>query len=175
MDSLSLASTIEDIFVNDSLHFPNTAISIRSSQDLSKVNIAASASQTLNSANISGQVQTLKDGVRIAFSPSVFEINGKKWTIDKGGELVLSKQLVTSEGLRIYNNEQEVRISSTPSSIGNANDLLVNMQNINIGDFAPFFSKDNRLEGLLSGTVEVIDPFENLHVEMKGEARQFRL
>lgn len=175
MDSLNLASTIEDIFVNDSLHFPNTAISIRSSQDISKVNIAASASQTLNSANISGQVQTLPDGVRISFNPSVFEINAKKWTIDAGGELVLSKKLVTSDGLKIYNNEQEIRLSSTPSSIGNSNDLLVDLKNINIGDFAPFFSKDNRLEGLLNGHVEVIDPFENLHVDMKGEARQFRL
>lgn len=174
MDSLNLASTIEDIFVNDSLHFPNTAISIRSSQDLSNVNIAASANQTLNSANISGQVQTLRDGVRIAFNPSVFEINAKKWTIDQGGELVLSKRLITSEGLRIYNNEQEVRFSSTPSSIGNSNDLLVDLKNINIGDFSPFFIKDNRLEGLLNGTVEVADPFENLHVEIKGEARQFR-
>lgn len=175
MDSLNLATTIEDIFVNDSLHFPNTAISIRSSQDVSKVNISASASQTLNSANISGQVQTLRDGVSISFNPSVFEINAKKWTIDRGGELVLSKKLVTSQGLRIYNNDQEIRFSSTPSSIGSSNDLLVNLKNINIGDFSPFFSKDNRLEGLLTATVEVIDPFENLHVDVKGEARQFRL
>ena len=175
MDSLNLVADIEDTFVNDSLHFPGTKINIRSSQDLSKVDITTSASQTLNTADISGQVRTLKDGVNILFNPSVFEINGKKWTIDKNGELLLSKKLITTSGLKIYNNDQEVLISSTPSSIGNSNDLQVDLKNINIGDFAPFFSKDNRLEGLLNGTVDVYDPFENLHVEVKGEARQFRL
>ena len=175
MDSLSVLTKIENTYVNDSLHFPGTTIDIRSSQDVSKVNIFASASQTLNAANISGQVQTLKDGVRILFNPSTFDINGKKWTIDKDGELVLSKKLVTTDGLKIYNNDQEVHITSTLSSIGNSNDLLVDLRNINIGDFAPFFSKDNRLEGLLNGTVEVVDPFSNLQVQVKGEARQFRL
>ncbi len=174
MDSLSVLTQIENTYVNDSLHFPGTEIRIASSQDLSTVNIVASASQTLNTANISGKVQTLADGVRIQFNPSTFEINGKKWTIDKDGELVLSRMLVTTDGLRIYNNDQEVHITSTPSSIGNSNDLLVNLKNINIGDFAPFFSKDNRLEGLLNATVEVVDPFNNLQVDVKGEARQFR-
>lgn len=175
LDTLNLNSKIGDVFVNDSLHFPGTEINIESSQDLSKVNITTSANQTLNSANISGQVQTLKTGVRILFNPSEFDINGKNWTIDKNGELILSRELITADGLRVYNEEQEVYITTVPSSINSSNDLKLTLKKINIGDFSPFFSKDNRLEGLLSGTVELADPFGNLTVEVKGEAQHFRL
>lgn len=175
LDTLILNGKVGDVFVNDSLHFPGTEISIQSSQDLSKVNITTSANQTLNSANISGQVYTLKNGVRILFNPSTFDINGKKWTIDKDGELVLSKELVTTEGLRIYNEEQEIYINSAPSSIGSSNDLKFALKKINIGDFTPFFTKDYRLEGLLTGSVEVSDLFGNLHVDIKADANQFRL
>ena len=38
-----------------------------------------------------------------------------------------------------------------------------------------FFVKSNRIEGLLTGTVEVIDPFGNLQVEATAKADQFRL
>lgn len=175
LDTLSLNTKIGEVFVNDSLHFPDTEINILSSQDLSKVDVSTSANQTLNSANISGQVKTLKDGVSILFNPSTFDINGKKWSIDKGGELVLSKELVSTNKLRIYNEEQEFLMASEPSSIGNSNDLKITLKKINIGDFTPFFAKDNRLEGLLSGNVHIADPLGNIHVEVNAEAQQFRL
>ncbi|HEY8734598.1 MAG TPA: hypothetical protein VIL90_08545, partial [Puia sp.] len=62
-DSLSVENSIGDVYVNDSLHFPQTRIQIRSFNDLSEVKISTSANQTLNAANISAQVQTLTDGV----------------------------------------------------------------------------------------------------------------
>ncbi len=152
LDTLSLNTKVGDVFVNDSLHFPGTEINI-----------------------LSGQVKTLKDGVSILFNPSAFDINGKKWTIDKGGELVLSKQLVSTDRLRIYNGEQEIFMTSEPSSIGNSNDLKLTLKKINIGDFTPFFTKDNRLEGLLSGNIHISDPLGNIHLEVVAEAQQFRM
>ncbi|MBZ5856709.1 translocation/assembly module TamB domain-containing protein [Flavihumibacter profundi] len=174
-DSLDVSTSIGDIFVNDSLHFPGTQLSVKSSNDISLVNIQTSANQTLKKANISGEVQTLKNGVRVMFHPSSFDINENQWSIDKGGELILSRELVTSDGIRLYSGDQEILITSTPSSIGKGNDLKIDLQKINIGDFSPFFVKSNRLEGLLSGSVEIIEPFGNLQVEAIARAEQFRL
>lgn len=174
-DSLAVTSTVGDIFVNDSLHFPGTELSVTAANDLSKVNIRTSANQTLNSADISGSVQTLRDGVRILFEPSHFDINNKQWTIEKGGELILSRELVTSDGVRIFSGDQEVLLTSAPSSIGKGNDLRIDLKKINIGDFTPFFVKSNRFEGLLTGSVEVIDPFGNLQVDATASAEQFRV
>lgn len=175
LDTLSIRTSIEDIIVNDSLHFPGTAISVQSAQDLSYIDINTSANKTLNTASITGQVQTLKNGVRILFSPSHFNINGKEWMIDKNGELIVSKELITAENLRLYNENQEVYVTTRSSTATDGNDVEITLKKINIGDFAPFFVRSNRLEGLLSGTVHIEDPFGKMAVAMEGEAEQFRL
>ncbi|MEP6726250.1 MAG: hypothetical protein ABJC98_10560 [Bacteroidota bacterium] len=175
LDSLGMALTVGDVSVNDSLHFPGTKINIHSASDISKINITTSANQTLNSADISGKFQTRSNGFSVIFDPSTFDINGKKWTIDKNGELTLTRDIVTTEGLKIYSGDQEVVVTSHLSETGRGTDLNVDLKKINIGDFAPFFVKSNRLEGLLTGSVVVSDPFGNMNVDVNVNAEQFRL
>lgn len=172
---LTLQTDIADVYINDSLHFPGTAISINSANDTSDVSISTSANQTLNSANIAGKVITRTNGVSILFKKSDFDINGKNWTIQENGELVLSRDLVSAEGVKIFNGQQEIRITSVPSDISNTNDIKVELQKVNIGDFSPYFVKSNRLEGLLTGTVDIIDPFGKLQVDIGADAEEFRL
>jgi hypothetical protein len=173
-DSLSLESNIGEVYVNDSLHFPLTHIQLRSFDDISDVNISTSANQTLNAANISARVQTLTDGVRIKFNPSTFDINSKTWTIDKSGELLFSKNTVGAEAVRVYSGEQQFLVSTTPSGEGNWNDIHLELHKINIGDFAPFFIKDERVEGVLTGNVDVADPFKHTYARFNGSAEYFR-
>ncbi len=175
LDSLSLESSIADVYLNDSLHFPGSTIHIGSSNDLSKVTVKTSASQTINTANISAQVQTMPKGVRIVFNQSNFDVNGKNWFIDKDGELVFSEDLVSADGVKIYSGDQEILVTTHPSDIGNTNDIKVEIKKLNIGDFAPYVVKKNRLEGLLTATIDVIDPFGKMQVDMNGSADQFRL
>lgn len=175
LDSLSLTTDVGDTYVNDSLHFPKSAIRIVSSNDLSSVKISTTASQTLNNAQLDADVQTLKDGVSVRFRPSSFDINGKNWIIDNNGELTLSKDLVTTDGLRIYSDEQEIYLTASQSEDSTANTLNVELTKINIGDFAPFFVKDVRLTGTLSGDVNITDPFGKAKVNMNGKAEQFWL
>jgi hypothetical protein len=175
MDSLRLESSIADIYLNDSLHFPGTTVAVRSANDQSLVNIKTAANQTLNAADLSAKVQTMPAGVRILFNESHFDLNGKNWVIDKDGELVLSKQLVSADGVKLYNGQQEILVTTHPSDIGNTNDIKVEMKKVNIGDFAPYVVPRNRLEGLLTATVDIIDPFGKMQVDLAGEAEQFRL
>ncbi|HUR10146.1 MAG TPA: translocation/assembly module TamB domain-containing protein [Flavitalea sp.] len=174
MDSLSITSNIGNVSINDSLNFPGTVIRINSANDLSEVNIKTSANQTLNAADISAQVQTLPKGVKIRFKESNFDLNGKNWTIEKNGELVFT-DVITADGVKMYNGEQEILVSSVPSDIGNTNDIQVNLRKVNIGDFSSYFIKANRLEGLVTGTVTVGDPFGKMNVDIIGETEQFRL
>jgi hypothetical protein len=170
-----METTIGEVYVSDSLHFPSTHIQLRSFNDLSDVKISTSANQTLNAANVSAQVQTLANGIHINFRPSTFDINGKTWTIDKNGELTFSKDIVSAESLKIYNGDQQILIGTHPSAEGSWNDVYVDLKKINIGDFAPYFVKDNRLEGLLTGNAEISDPFHKPYLQFTGEAEQFRL
>ncbi len=158
LDSLSLENSIADVYINDSLHFPGSTINIHSANDISDITLKTSASQTLNSANVVARVQTMPKGVRIVFNESHFDVNGKNWVIDKNGELVLSEELVTADGVKIYSGDQEILVTTQPSDIGNTNDIKVDLKKINIGDFAPYLTKSVRLEGLLNATVDVMNP-----------------
>jgi hypothetical protein len=173
-DSLAMQTNIGEVYVSDSLHFPSTHIQFRSFNDISDVQIKTSANQTLNAANISAKVQTLSDGARITFNPSTFDINSKTWTIDRNGELAFSKDIVAAEGLKIYSDNQQILITTHPSSEGSWNDIHVDLKKVNIGDFSPFIVKSERIEGLLTGTVDISDPFRHTYAEFKGEAEQFR-
>ena len=173
-DSLSLETNIGEVYVNDSLHFPLTHIHLSSFNDISDVRISTSANQTLNAANISARVQTLSDGVKIKFNPSTFDINSKTWTIDKNGELLFSNHTVGVDGLRIYSADQQVLVNTHPSGEGNWNDVHIELRKINIGDFAPFFMGEERLEGLLTGSADIIDPFNHTYLQFNGTAEQFR-
>ncbi|HEX6431261.1 MAG TPA: hypothetical protein VF008_26405, partial [Niastella sp.] len=174
-DTLALTSSIADVYINDSLHFPGTDLRVRSANDMSLVQLKTSANQTLNSADLSARVQTMPTGVRITFNQSNFDMNGKNWTVEKNGELVLSKELVSADGVKIYNGQQEILVTTHPSDIGNTNDIKVELKKVNIGDFAPYVVTDNRLEGLLTATADIIDPFGKLQVDLAGEAEMFRL
>jgi hypothetical protein len=173
-DSLAMETNIGEVYVSDSLHFPSTHIQFRSFNDISDVQIKTSANQTLNAANISAKVQTLSDGVRITFNPSTFDINSKTWTIDRNGELAFSKDIVAAEGLKIYADNQQILITTHPSSEGSWNDIHVDLKKVNIGDFSPFVVKSERVEGLLTGSVDISDPFRHTYAQFSGEAEQFR-
>ncbi len=175
LNKLGIESNIADIYFSDSLHFPGTAITINSSNDQSDVNITTSANQTLNSANFSAKVQTLPGGVKVLLNESNFDVNGKNWTVEKNGELVLTKDLISADGVKIYNDNQQMIITTIPSDIGSTNDIKVELNKINIGDFTPFIIKSNRLEGLFTGTIDIVDPFGRLQVDMQANAENFRL
>jgi hypothetical protein len=174
-DSLSMQTDIGNVFINDSLNFPSTSIKIKSANDISDVNIKTSANQTLNAANIAAQVTTLPKGLKVKFLESNFDVNGKNWIIEKNGELVLTEDLIAAQGIKLYNGLQEIHVMTNPSNSGKGNDIKVLLQKVNIGDFTPYLVKTNRIEGLLSGTISVTDPFGKIRAEINGEAEQFRL
>jgi hypothetical protein len=174
-DSLQIQTDIANVYINDSLNFPATSINVKSAKDISEVNVRTSANQTLNSANIVAQVQTLPRGAKIRFRESEFDVNGKKWTIEKNGEIVITEDLVSAEKVKLYNGLQEINITTVPSTVPGLNDIKVEMQKVNIGDFTPYLVSSNRLEGLLSGTVTVTDPLGKMKVDANAVAEQFRL
>lgn len=174
-ENLSLQGDIANVYINDSLNFPGTSFKLRSSKDISDFNIKTSANQTLNSADISARVQTLPGGAKVKFQESNFDVNGKNWIIEKNGEIVITDSLITANGIKLYNGLQEIQLTSVPSNSGKGNDLRLQLQKVNIGDFTPYLVKSNRIEGLLTGTVNISEPFKKIRVDMNAEAEQFRL
>jgi hypothetical protein len=164
-DTLNFISDIEDVIINDSLNLPGSKITVVANNDISDITIKTSASKTLTEADLSARVQTLSDGFKLYFNPSSFVINDKKWTLEKGGELLLSKKLLSASEVKFVQGNQELTISTEPSATSSANDVVFNLKKIDIGDIVPFIFKNPKLEGQLTGNIKVEDPFNNLAVE----------
>jgi len=174
LDSLSMETTIGDVTLNDSLHFPGTHLLLHSANDQSTLQITTSANLTLNSANISARVQTLPTGVQVTFNPSTFDINSKTWTIDRDGVLTFNHNVFSADNFSVHNGDQQMLMTTHPSDAGNWNDIHLDLKKVNIGDFMPFVEKAERMEGLLTGNAEITNPFGHAGLSFHGTADQFR-
>lgn len=154
-----------NILINDSLNIPRVAFTISADNDSSRVGIISGANRNVDTANLNALILTYNDGVKIEIDPSTFTINGKLWTIDENGELEFRSKHPASGQLVLRSGEQNVTLKTVPSVAGGDwNDLKVQLTNLNVGDFSPFFLPKNRLEGLLSGHILVEDPTNNLKI-----------
>jgi hypothetical protein len=175
LNALDLKARIADVQVTDSLHFPNSEISIRSENDHSSVHLATRANNTLNEANLNADVFTFKDGVRINFQPSSFVINDKRWNLEKEGELVISRNFVSAQNVKFVQGLQEIIVETSEEEGANANNLVVRLKNLNIGDFSPLITTQPRMEGVASGEVSLRDFYNRFSMDANITAEQFRL
>ncbi len=173
-DTLTFVGDIEDVVINDSLHSPKTRLQVVAANDISDVILNTSANKTLNSADLSFRVFTKKDGFDLVVNPSNFIINQKKWTIEKGGRLELIRDMLIASNIRLKQDGQEISVSTEPSETGSSNDVVVGVNNLNIGDLAPLFTKTVSVNGFMTGLIRVNDPFGKLAVEFDTKTEQFR-
>ncbi|HVZ55818.1 MAG TPA: translocation/assembly module TamB domain-containing protein [Chitinophagaceae bacterium] len=175
LDSLVVYGVSNNIVVDDSLSLPLASARIIAFNDSSYVQIATGMSQALEKANLNALVRTYSNGVGIRFDSSSFVLNGKRWTIDRNGELNFRNNTVASGELRLRESNQEILLETKPSAEGNWNDLLATLHNVNLGDFMPLIIRSPRLEGLLSGKILVEDPYSRFNVHSDLEADQLRV
>jgi len=173
-DTLILKGEIDDVVINDSLHSPDTKLSIVAANDISDITILTTGNKTLSNAEISARLQTKKDGFRLTFNPSSFTINQKQWHISKDGALELSNKLLMADNIKFTQNDQQVYISTQPSSIGNSNDVVIAVQNLIVEDVTPVFLKSPKLQGLLDGSIHINGPFGEMAVEFDTKINQFK-
>ncbi len=163
-ERLIVTGQVNNAVVSDSLSFPETTFTIQAQNDVSDITINTTANQTINQANLSAQVKTFSNGASILFNPSSFVLNGKTWSIEQGGELDFRKNSAVQGQLVLRESNQEIKISTQPSDVGDWTDLHIALQNLNIGDLSPLFVKTNRIEGLLTGDIRVEDPQNKFNV-----------
>jgi len=172
-NNLVLNGKAYNIRINENLNIPMASFLVNAHNDSSRVSIISGANQTLDTANLHALVLTYSDGVKIEFDPSTININGKTWSIDENGELAFRSNTPVSGQLVLREGEQQIMLKTQPSRTGNWNDLKVELTKLNVGDFSPFFMPKNRLEGLLSGTIMVEDPTNNLTIHSDDIQTQF--
>lgn len=174
LNSLAATITTGEIALTDSLHLPGTTLSVTAQNDVSVIQLKTSASQTLNAAELNATVKTLSDGVIIHFSPSSFIINEKKWLLEKDGELTIRRNFIDANEIKFVQGKQEIVISTELDTETNGTNVIAKLRSVNADDFISPFLKEPRLEGLVTGTLKLKDPFGKQIFEFEGTAENFR-
>ncbi len=175
LEKLTLSGDLDNVIVADSLNLPQTHFEVVAQNDISNIILTTSANQGIDDARIAAQVQTFSDGVKITFQPTTFVLNGKTWTIHENGELVFRTSSVATGELLLTESNQEIRINTVPSDIGDWNDLQVRISKLNLGDISPFLIKKNRVEGLVSGSIFIEDPTGRMNITADILTDQLRM
>lgn len=95
---------------------------------------------------------------------SYFSVKNQKWEIMNSSELVYSENKLDIDHLVMERDEQFVAINGVLSdSIGDA--VLINVNQLHLGDFSSFIDPGIQLEGNVSGDISVRTPFTTFRAE----------
>ncbi len=173
-NKLNVDGTMLEVKLNDSISLPQTTFKIIAANDTGSVSIRTRASQTLKDANLNARISTKKEGVGIVFQPSTVVINEKVWTIEDKSDLFIGKKMMHSESIKLISGNESIIAYTEPSGIGNYENFVVELSNVQMGDIVPYFLKDPRLEGQVTGRVDIMNPFGKMQAEADLKAERFR-
>ena len=173
-DTLLTEIAVEDILINDSLHFPDTKLKVSSNNNLSLIKLNTSGSKILGDAELNASVLSLTDGVKIHFFPSSFVINDKKWQLEKDGELTLRKKYIDASEVKFFHENQQIIFSTELDELTDNTNLIAKLTNVDL-DFMPMLFKNPSVAGLVTGTASLRDPFGKSVITFDGIADSFRL
>lgn len=173
-NKLNVDGTMLEVKLNDSISLPQTTFKVIAANDTGSVSIRTRATQTLKDANLNARISTKREGIGIVFQPSTIVINEKVWNIEDKSDLFFGKKMIHSEGFKLNSGNESIVAYTKLSEVGNNEDFVVELTNVQMGDIIPYFLKDPRLEGQVTGTVDIINPFGKMQVDADLKAERFR-
>lgn len=173
-DSLLITSKTSSVVFNDSLSFPKNEIEIRSSRNISFLNINTFSEQSDYGARLQGYIENVEDGIKIHFNPSSLVFNDKTWNIEKDGEVLISKQRFEASNFRLNNGDQSISLITLPYEANSPQTIILTMNKVNLGELLPFVLKEPKIQGLTSGDLTIQDPFNNLKLYLNAQTEKTR-
>ncbi len=174
LSNLFLQGTIAEVKFTDSLSLPNTSFVVTAANDTGSVTIKTSATQTFKDADLKARFKASRDGFNIVFQPSTILVNDKRWSIENESDLFIGKGKLFSNGIKFNSGNEELFAYTEPSATGTGNDFVVEVKKFEIGDLMPYVLPDPRLEGSITGRIDLINPMGKLQVDVNLSADKFR-
>ena len=173
-DSLLITSKTSAVIFNDSLSFPKNEIEIRSSKNISFLNINTFSEQSDYGARLQGYIENVEEGIKVHFNPSTLVFNEKTWNIEKDGEVLLSKKRFESNNFRLTNGDQSISLITLPYEANSPQTIILTLNKVNLGELLPFVLKEPQIQGLTSGDLTIQDPFDKLKLYLNAQTEKTR-
>ena len=173
-DSLLITSKTSAVVFNDSLSFPKNEIEIRSSKNISFLNINTFSEQSDYGAKLQGYIENIEEGIKVHFNPSTLVFNEKTWNIEKDGEVLISRQRFESTNFRLTNGDQSIGLITLPYEANSPQTIILTMNKVNLGELLPFVLKEPQIQGLTSGDLTIQDPFDKFKLYLNAQTEKTR-
>ncbi len=170
MDSLHLNLEATQFNLTDSLSFTNPIVKINTSNDNSYVDINSNSESVLEQLSLKGYVHTYSDGLAINWSPSFFELNHKKWDIEKNGMLSIRESNTSASNLKFTQGIQEFICSNSKTE---KNALQLELKNVVLGDITKLFFSYPRLECVTNGKIQFSNILKDFEMKANLNLNQF--
>lgn len=164
---ITLDATAKSIKLNNAISLPPLSIKISGYNDSTEFSLYSVSEKRVEKINLNALINTFKDGVGIAFTNTDFTINGKSWTLNEGGNLLLQKNNPAKGYLKLSEGEQEIVIQTKEKKQNEPDQLSLSIKQLNLNDISPYLLPDNRLEGLITGDFTISDPLGDLSITSK--------
>jgi TamB, inner membrane protein subunit of TAM complex len=168
LDSLFIDGDVGTLTINDSLHFYNTKVNIKTIKNESTFSVNSTGDKTLNALEVNGNIKIFKDGIEAIFNPSSFTVNNKKWVLEKDGEVIVHNKAIAINDLKFVHNNQSIIVKSELDEVENFYNIIADVKDIEIGDITPLFVKTNKFEGKFNGKIKVKDPLGKPSIETEN-------
>ena len=172
LDTLSSGISIAEIYIDDSLRFPDIKLQLSSSNDLSDLKIQSGKATTINNTNIHLQVQTLSDGIRAHIFPSSFILKDKLWELEKDGEVLAKKNLLNISGFNLSHDNEKIKLYTEMDDVSEQSHLIAQVDSLEMDDLLPYFVTEPDINGKITGTAIVSDILGKPRISFKGNTDQ---
>ena len=155
---LSMQTDIQEIRLGDSLLAPQTSIVAQAAHDTSFVSLQTSLPRYQIHTELYGRVVARPTDMKIQLLNAAILLSDKEWNVNAENEIYLQNQKLRIHNLSFFQNNQQIHIQS--DSTGEA--YHVHLQDLIVSDFSNLFLQQTRLEGIATGDITILHPFQQM-------------
>ncbi len=166
LGQLNIYSNLDRLFINKTLDFSGLNAFVSSTKDNVLTNIKVGKDNE-NRFYQGSEILHYKDSTVFNLLETDIYLNNNKWITPPGSSVVVTKSGIKVRNIQLTSGDQRFSITTDP--IDNNRNILT-FDNIDIAEIASLFSDSVILKNaILTGNVEVFNPFDDLKVKTSLE------
>ena len=138
-DTLYADISLSDISLSDSLHFPETRLSLKANNDVSDIKLVTRA-ENAKRRRTERQYRNNAGWNKVHFSPPISP-STTKWTLEKDGGTTLRKNFLDASEIIFRHRNQQITLSTELDELTDHTHIVAKLDKVNIEDFTPFSCK----------------------------------
>lgn len=174
-DTLKTNIEVRKFNLTNDLEFPATTLKLVSTGDQTNLSLKSEEGMVANQIDLNARIQTFEEGALFHFDRSTFFLNDKEWNIAPEGEISIRGKQIHVDRFMLMHDQEKLSLSTEMDDETNETKLIAKIDQVNVEDFLPIFFKEPYIQGQLTGTATLQDPFQKNKLDFIGKLDSLRI